>query len=322
MPAPPRILGLHHVTAIASDAQKNVDFYAGVLGLKLVKINVNQDDPTSLHLYYGDERASPGSLVTFFVYPGMEQGKPGLWPQVPGLEFNVGPGSLPAWERKLQSRGLSLPTTTHTGFLHDPDGLPVLLHDHSDAADFVANRASPGEIDFSPPRAIDGIGQITLRVEAIEPTLAFVQRWLGYDLDEEQSLADVKVLRAAGEKRPLVIDATEEEPGNPGAGTVHHVAFRIATDDEQAELHARLTEAGVDVSPVIDRFYFKSIYFREPGGILLEVATDGPGFAVDEPPDRLGRTLCLPPWLEPRRAEIERAIPRLTLPTGETIGGR
>ncbi len=306
MPAPPRILGLHHVTAIASDAQKNIDFYTGVLGLKIVKINVNQDDPTSLHLYYGDDQASPGSLVTFFVYPGMGRAVEGA----AGVSI-------------VSLENLSGFATSGFEELRDPDGLQLWLSGGNGSARLgmpvLQLALDPADYYADDDTAVDA-------EDVPDPFQEFCERFLGLRLIGAQGdpagWHHLGFSEDAEGYQPLIHYSMGARPAHRGAGSVHHTAFRIATDDEQAELHARLTEAGVEVSPIIDRVYFKSIYFREPGGILLEVATDGPGFAVDEPPDRLGRTLCLPPWLEPHRAEIERAIPRLVLPTGEVIGGR
>ena len=319
-------LALHHVTAVAADAQANVDFYAGTLGLTLVKQTVNYDDPAMLHLYYGDAAGSPGSLVTFFVIPGAAGGRVG-WPQVTGVEFDATPMDARRWRDRLVAAGfaeqspdpralaegrLSTAARTFTEWrdaitLPDPDGMPVLL---SLAAD--AGRAD----GFAPPAALR---DAVLSVGGDwRPTAEFLQKL--FDLPEPKKTVDKAAVRfplaGGGELVVEQLDAFEKGwgRGRPGAGTVHHVALRAADAAAQLALREKLLSAGVGVSPVMDRTYFKSIYFREPGGVLLEVATDGPGMAADEPADALGRSLRLPPELEGRRDAIEAELPTLRLP--------
>ena len=315
-------LALHHVSAVASDAQANVDFYAGTLGLRLVKQTINYDDPTSLHLYYGDETGSPGSLLTFFIVKDVPQGRVG-WPQVTGLELGGGAGG-PAWRKRLGDSGyvehdpdaaalaegrLAMPSKSFAEWrdsisVPDPDGMPILLAAGKNKA-------------FAPPT---GLRDVVLSVGGDwRPTADFLQQT--FDLTAPTPTADGAAARFPldGGAELVVEQLDKDNPGwgrgQPGAGTVHHVAFRVADEAGQATLHDRLRSAGVNVSPTMDRTYFQSIYFREPGGVLLEVATDGPGMGVDEPAGRLGETLCLPPELEPERAAIEANLPKLSLPS-------
>ena len=319
-------LSLHHITAVAADARANVDFYAGTLGLTLVKQTVNFDDPTSLHLYYGDPAGTPGSLVTFFVIPGAAGGRVG-WPQVTGVEFDARPMDARRWRDRLTAAGfseeapdpkalsegrLSTADRTFTEWrdsitLPDPDGMPVLLS--------LADSAA-GTGEFGPPQSLrDAVVSVG---GDWRPTAEFLQRT--FDLPEPKPTVDRAAVRfplaGGGELVVEQLDAFEAGwgRGRPGAGTVHHIAFRVADDAAQLTLRDRLLSAGVGVSPVMDRVYFKSIYFREPGGVLLEVATDGPGMAADEPAGALGRKLQLPPHLEPRRSELEAGLPPLRHP--------
>lgn len=271
---PAHILGLHHVTAITADAKANHDFYVNTLGLRLVKQTVNFDDPTSLHLYYGDEMGSPGSIVTFFAHTGLPRGVAGT-PMVTTTML-----------------GLLDYETEDGGELDeaaDPDGMGLWL--------------SPGEQRVRLEQVVH-----TLAADQIETSAAFIARFLGLAV---QRFDDDRHFLAVPdeENNPIVQIEPASHAARPGAGTVHHVAFRIGSDEEQQALRAELVEAGVQVSPIMDRQYFKSIYFREPGGILLEVATDGPGFMVDEDRETLGTRLMLPAQFESRRAELEQTVP-------------
>ena len=280
---PAKILGLHHVTAITADAKANHDFYVNTLGLRLVKQTVNFDDPTSLHLYYGDETGSPGSIVTFFVHTGLPRGVVGagevgeLFYEVPDhakLRDNVTWAELP-----------------------DPDGLRVRVVTGNPETDEQRLRLSQ-VVAYLPSVGFDA-------------SAAFLEKHLGFT-DANPNVARIErvhlSLSANDYAAPVRLEANTGRH-RPGAGTIHHIAFRIATEDEQLALREELVAAGVNVSPVMDRQYFKSIYFREPGGILLEVATDGPGFAVDEDASTLGTKLCLPPQFEAHREQLEQVVP-------------
>ena len=311
----PRILGLHHVTAITADAQANVDFYTGVLGLRLVKVTVNFDDPSSFHLYYGDRSGRPGTIVTFFAWPGARGGRIGV-PQVTTTAFRVAPGSLPAWAGRLASRRVShaepvLRLGEHAITAADPDGMRIELIDAAD----------PSPSPEADPLSVERFHGITLSELNIGPTAGFLlDPFGGRPVGESEG----RFAMGQGDHLARVdITATPKAPhGTMGAGTVHHVAWRVADDAAQAAWLTALRRAGHQVSPVMDRTYFHSIYFREPGGVLFEIATDDPGFAVDEPPAELGTHLCLPPWLEPQRSTIESSLPQLRVPGGSVIGRR
>ncbi|HVX66774.1 MAG TPA: ring-cleaving dioxygenase [Bryobacteraceae bacterium] len=306
-----RIEGLHHVTAIAGDPQRNLDFYAGVLGLRLVKLTVNFDDPATYHLYYGDAEGRPGSILTFFPWPGAPRGRAGTG-QVTTVMFSIPQAAAGYWNERLAAKGIPCRTEERFGAealaFADPDGLPLELVANDDARAPWAGGPVPVA------QAIRGIYGVTLAEEGYERTAGLLIGTLNFDKTEERgsrfrfetgdggagAVADVECL-------------PDRAPGRLGVGTVHHVAWRAPDDASQLRWHDKVARAGANVTPVIDRKYFHSIYFREPGGVLFEVATDPPGFAVDEPAAELGTHLMLPPWLEPGRAELEQALPPLRL---------
>ena len=308
-----KLSGIHHVTAIASDPQQNLDFYTGVLGLRLVKKTVNFDDPMTYHLYYGDETGLPGTIITFFLWPGARRGRRGTG-QVTTAAFAVPPDSISYWADRLKAYRVDFNPPIRrfdeeVVSLIDPDGLSLEL---------VGGRLSDGYEPWgSGPvpteRAIRGIHSVTLDQEAPESTVALLEETLGSRLRNEsdgrlrfdwgtqlnQSFVDIRIV-------------PKGLRGSISAGTVHHVAWRTPTDAEQLAWQNRIMDGGVHVSPVMDRQYFHSIYFREPGGVLFEIATDLPGFAIDENVEQLGKTLKLPPWLEADRTGIESALPPLS----------
>ncbi len=309
------IRGLHHATAIASDPQPNIDFYSGVLGLRLVKRTVNFDDPGSYHLYYGDGIGSPGTILTFFAWPGARRGREGVGQSV-AIALAIPRTALGYWLQRLVEHGIQ-----HKGperrfddqvlTLKDPDGLTIEL---------VTQAAPPAVVPWEDGKipeehAIRGVHSSTIWVEALEPSLKLLTETLGF---QQLSEEDGRVRFTTGEDVPGhfldVRAATGFWSGEVSAGTVHHLAWRAANDAEQHDWRERLEQAGQSVTPVLDRQYFHSIYFREPGGVLFEIATDPPGFTVDEPVDQLGTQLKLPAWLEPQRAEIERRLPPVRLP--------
>ncbi|HVL98000.1 MAG TPA: ring-cleaving dioxygenase [Egibacteraceae bacterium] len=307
-------LGLHHVTAIATDPSRNVEFYARVLGLRLVKQTVNFDAPDTYHLYYGDKAGTPGTVITFFPWPATPRGRRGAG-QATTTALSIPEGSLGYWSERLRDMGVEV-AGRHTRAsdevlaFEDPDGLLVQLLAHPGTAPQTPWEAStvPGV------HQIRGFHSVTLTERRPDATVAMLTGMLGFSLVEE----DGDRLRfAVGEGGPgrqvdVVVDRQAPE-GLVAAGTVHHIAWRAPDDDTQVRWRSELVEEGVKVTPVIDRQYFHSIYFREPGGVLLEIATDAPGFDVDEPLLELGRRLRLPPWLEPSREDIERALPALKL---------
>ncbi|MDR7485990.1 MAG: ring-cleaving dioxygenase [Armatimonadota bacterium] len=314
----PQILGIHHVTAIASDPQANLDFYAGVLGLRLVKRTVNFDDPGTYHLYYGDGVGTPGTLMTFFPWPGAPRGQVGAG-MVSATAFAIPPGALPFWQARLRAHGVIVeePGVRFDGDVltfTDPDGLPLELVTDGTADDARAWTGGP----VPPQAALRGVHSVTLTVaglgEDCGSTRAVLER-LGWQVAAQVGARTRYVLGAGGPGATLDLVCAPAAPrGQYAAGTVHHVAWRTPDDAHQSGWRERVREAGLDVTPVQDRQYFRSIYFREPGGVLFEIATDPPGFTVDESPEMLGSGLRLPPWLEPMRPRLERTLPPLRSP--------
>jgi len=308
--------GIHHVTAITGNPQQNVDFYAGVLGLRLVKRTVNFDDPTTYHFYFGDETGSPGTLITFFVWPGAKRGRAGAG-QVAVTSFAIPPRSLGYWIERLIRYQVQyeLPQTRFDEerviALKDPDGLLLELVAHPSAESLPP--AIGGQVE--PEHSIRGLHSVTLWEDGHELTSRLLIDSLGFRMTREQG--SIYRFRARDGAPGSIVDVRLVPglwAGVTGAGAVHHVALRARSDAEQVALRGALATLGSNVTPPLDRQYFRSVYFREPGGVLLEIATDGPGFTVDEPMDTLGLALKLPPWLEDRRFEIEALLPDVQLP--------
>jgi glyoxalase family protein len=308
------IAGIHHVTAIASDPQRNVDFYTEVLGLRLVKRTVNFDDPGAYHLYFGDETGSPGSILTFFAWPMAGRGHAGVG-QVEVTSFSVPEGSLNYWEQRLFSAGVPVERSgkrfdEEIVTLADPDGLRLELVAHSKPE--TAGQPWKGA-SVPVEHAIRGFYSVTLCEQGYEAT-ARVLETMGFRKTGEQGNRFRFDLGEGGAGARLeVLCASEASYGRIAVGTVHHVAWRVADDNTQLSWRKRLVEEHLNLTPVIDRCYFHSIYFREPGGVLFELATDPPGFAIDEPVEKLGETLKLPPWLEASRKRIEQVLPPIRL---------
>ncbi|MQA82738.1 MAG: ring-cleaving dioxygenase [Streptosporangiales bacterium] len=308
--------GLHHVTAIGGDPQRNADFYLRTLGLRLVKTTVNFDDPGTYHLYYGDQAGRPGSLLTFFPWRDVPGGRRGNG-QATTTSFSVPEGSLGWWQEHLESAGVEAGLVTtgadeeDTLTFRDPDGLALALvaHPQGDPRDPWDTALVPAE------RAIRGLHSVTLSVASEDATAGMLVDDLGLRLAGERGN---RLRFAAGDGGPgalVDVSVTPDAPrGLVAGGTVHHVAWRAPDDATQLSWREELVDRGVNVTSVLDRQYFRSIYFREPGGTLLEIATEAPGFGIDEPLLELGRALKLPPWLEPDRAQIEAALPALKLP--------
>ncbi|SFW60716.1 ring-cleaving dioxygenase [Amycolatopsis australiensis] len=307
--------GLHHVTAIGGDPQRNADFYLRTLGLRLVKTTVNFDDPGTYHLYYGDSSGKPGSLMTFFPWPDAPSGRHGTG-QATTTSFSVPESSIGWWQRHLAAQGIETGEIRNadeedTLTFRDPDGLKLALvaHPQGDPRDPWDTELVPAE------HAIRGLHSVTLSVTKEDATAGMLTDGLGLTFAHQDSN---RLRFAAGEGGPgALVDVlvTPDAPrGLVAAGTVHHVAWRAPDERTQQAWREELVGKGVPVTSILDRQYFRSIYFREPGGTLLEVATDEPGFAIDEPLLELGRALKLPPWLEPRREEIEHMLPKLDLP--------
>lgn len=305
--------GLHHVTAIATDPQSNVDFYTRALGLRLVKQTVNFDAPDTYHLYYGDEKGSPSTLLTFFPWPGVPQGRQGAG-MTTTTAFSVPGASLGWWHERFQTLGIDsdAPQTRDEEEVltfRDPDGMVIDLvasvGDHRSGWDGVA--------DIPAEHAVRGLHAITLSERQLDPSASMLTNLLGMSLTGEEG--DRSRFGMAGGSSGALVDvfAGVRDRGWQAGGTVHHVAFRAPDLATQTLWRQELVAHGVQVTQIIDRQYFKSIYFREPGGVLFEIATDAPGFAVDEPLLELGRSLKLPPWLEPDREQIAAALPPLQL---------
>jgi glyoxalase family protein len=311
MPKP--IVGLHHVTAIASDPQRNLDFYTEVLGLRFVKRTINFDDPGSYHFYFGDDAGSPGTILTFFPWPRASRGSFGVG-ETSATSFSVPLASLNFWEARLLNAGIPAERTgkrfdEEVLSFADPDGMKLEIVAHSDAHEATAPRTSNVPAEHS----IRGFFGVTLCEGGYEKTAA-VLATMGFHKIAEQGnrFRFAAEGNALGNHIDLLIEP-DLRYGRMGAGSVHHIAFRAADDASQLEWRELLAATSLDVTPVLDRTYFHSIYFREPGGVLFELATDPPGFALDEPIESLGEALKLPPWLEPRRSQVEAALPPIVL---------
>ncbi len=297
--------GIHHVTCITADAPTNVDFYARVLGLRLVKKTVNQDDPTVYHLFYADEEGSAGADITFFEYRGAPRGRPGAG-MVHTITWRVGSEeALDFWLERLAGEGVPAKRLPGRLRFHDPEGLALELATvETEDAPLVAEHP-----EIPPQLALQGFHSVRAFATRPEASRAFLEAALGFRPVGEREW------EARGRERGSLYAYDEPPPasGQAGAGTVHHVAWASWPEDHEA-WRARVAEAGARPSPVIDRFYFRSLYFREPSGVLFEIATIGPGFAVDEPRETLGEALSLPPAFEHLRASVERVLTPLPNP--------
>ena len=304
--------GIHHITAIAGDAQENLDFYAGVLGMRLVKRSVNQDSPGTYHLFYADAEGHPGTDLTFFPWPDLPPARRGVGL---GAEISlaVPPDSLAFWRERLERYGVTLgEPESRRGErvqpLTDPHGLPLALVETRDAREFTPWERSP----VPESRQILGLHALRVVERDLAATADFLTdvlgfralgqegEWHRYGLDHGGSGAHIEVR-----------EQPEGRRGSWGTGSMHHVAWRVPDERAQLEVRDRVQRASRRPTEVIDRFWFKSVYFIEPGGVLFELATDGPGFTVDEQLESLGEQLVLPPWLESHRGEIEARLPVL-----------
>jgi glyoxalase family protein len=319
------IKGLHHVTAVTRNAQRNVDFYRNVLGQRFVKRTVNFDVPDTYHLYFADYVGTPGTVLTFFAWPNVKRGVRGNG-ETTAVAYHIPSGSVGFWHDYLQDWEVAtLPTEERFGMevlsFEDPDGMTVEL---------VASEAPPAvqhweEGPIPQVHALSGFHSVTLWLDEIESTAELLVNQMGYTFQGREENRH-RFIGGAGSlgsvldilHRPV---RPEEIPDEAvfGAGSIHHIAFRVPTDEAQAEYRSALLAAGQDVTPVIDRKYFHSIYYREPGGVLFEIATEPPGFTVDEPLETLGEELKLPEWYEASRAEIERLLGPLTLKRVEKV---
>ncbi|MDQ6655578.1 MAG: ring-cleaving dioxygenase [Verrucomicrobiota bacterium] len=311
--------GLHHVTAISGPAQENLDFYAGVLGMRLVKKSVNQDDPGTYHLFYADAEGHPGTDLTFFPWAQMAPSRDGY-----GLSTEVSlavpPGSLVFWSSRLQRYGVAVDAAEvrfgqHALPMQDPHGLRIALVESASSLDrpFTPWDGSPVPIEHQ----IRGLETARLSEASLAMTGKFLEEALGFQ--HRGTEGEWHRYGLADGKSGRYVDVREVPAARRGAwgtGSIHHLAWRVDDDAHELEMRVQVQSHGAQPTPVIDRFWFKSVYFKEPGGVLFELATDGPGFAVDEDPQHLGETLVLPPWLESDRAAIEATVPPLTMPRG------
>ncbi|OGC89174.1 MAG: diguanylate cyclase [candidate division Zixibacteria bacterium RBG_16_53_22] len=308
------IPGIHHITAIAGDPRENVEFYTGVLGLRMVKMTVNFDDPSAYHLYFGDELGRPGTALTFFSWPGARRGRRGAG-QAVACSFSVPDDSLGYWVERLGSRGIRIEgrglrfEEEYISF-SDHDGLALELVAHNGA------KEKPGWDKGSVPAemAIRGFHSVTLSARNHEPTANFLIGTMGFRASGDSGNL-FRFQTGAGDTASNIYIRREPDnlPGLVAVGTIHHVAWRTPNDEEQAAWRGALAQKGANVTQIVDRLYFRSIYFREPGGVLFEIATDTPGFTVDEAPELLGTSLKLPPWMEQNRPVIEHGLPPIEL---------
>ena len=331
------IFGIHHVTAITKNPQANVDFYTDIVGLRLVKLTVNQDDPTSYHLYYGDGIGRPGTILTFFHWPGSPLGQRGT-SEVSATSFLIPKDSLEFWINHLKNKKVKYEgpiirfgKEEEVIKLHDPDGLELELVAHESAKKREINIWKGGNIPEK--HAVRGFYSVTLSEEGYEQTSSVLTDELGFvptrqegsrfrfEIPKSSSPIDGKDNLIDGARIVDVLCLPYSREAFIGIGSVHHVAWRTPTDEQQKQLRYKIIQTGLNATPVIDRFYFHSVYFREPGGILFEIATNPPGFMVDEKEEELGTHLSLPPWFESVRADLEKVLPQVKL-NDKTIGGR
>lgn len=309
--------GIHHVTAIAGDPQENLDFYVGILGLRLVKRSVNQDDPGTYHLFYADAIGSPGTDLTFFAWPGGLHGREGTG-QASTVSLAIPKSSLAYWRKRLGDHDIAFEGPVRwfddeVIAFSDWHGQRIELAAAPDAANRQWRYWGDGPVPEE--SAIRGIHSVTIMEAADQPTIPFITQRLGFKLTGESEDRKRFAVGEGGSGAWLdVVISPGARPGRVAVGTIHHIAWRTPNDAEEQQWWQQIHDVGIPISDVIDRFWFHSIYFREPGGVLFEIATDGPGFGVDESVERLGARLVLPPWLEPRRAEIERALKPIKLP--------
>lgn len=307
-----KVLGLHHITAIARNARRNYAFYTQLLALRFVKKTVNFDDPATYHFYFGDEVGTPGTILTFFPWEGITEGRQGAG-MATDIGYAVPEGGLSFWQKRFDSHGVRM-TDTGRRFgeeylsFEDPDGLPLTFIVRAQA-----DNRKPWETSEVPGAvALRGFHSITLTLRSVMDTARILTDIFGYKLQGQEGNRYRYITDAV--KGASVVDLVERPEAGRGinaGGTIHHVAFRVPNEEVLMSFREKVISHGLQITPKIDRNYFFSLYFREPGGVLFELATDNPGFAVDEPVSELGSNLKLPPQYEPRRAEIEKILPAL-----------
>jgi glyoxalase family protein len=308
-----QIVGLHHITAIAGTAKGNLDFYTKVLGLRLLKKTVNFDDPGTYHLYYGDEKGSAGTILTFFPYEGARRGSAGAG-MATNIAYSVPEGSFDFWIDHFQQHHVSFSKPSEKfgeAYLpfQDPDGLRLEL-----VVSKNPDTRKPWETaEVKEQVATKGFHGVTLTLRNVQPTAAVLTSIFGYKLLEQSGNRYRYITDAIDTANVIdLVELPNEARGIGGAGTNHHIAFRVKNEDILMHFHEKVERSGLSITNKIDRNYFYSLYFREPGGVLFEIATDNPGFGIDEPWDKLGSGLLLPPQYESRRADIEAILPKLS----------
>jgi glyoxalase family protein len=311
-----KIAGLHHVTAIASDPQRNLDFYIGLLGLRLVKRTVNFDDPGTYHFYFGDARGTPGTILTFFSWPGARRGHRGVG-QIEATAFAISPDSVGYWLDRFKEQHVTAEKTSarfgeEVIRFTDPDGLLLELV----TSDSIAQVESWADSTVPAEHSLRGFHSVSAALEGYERTAQLLITSFGYRLVKESGnrFRFVAPSESGAGRIVDLLCMPDSRAGHVAAGSVHHIAFRAKDDDEQLQWREHLVGLGYNVTPMIDRTYFHSIYFREPGGILFEIATEPPGFTLDEPIEELGSKLRLPPWMETARPQIEQVLPPIKIP--------
>ena len=317
----PSVHGLHHVTVIAGDPQENVDFYTRVLGMRLVKKSVNQDAPDTYPLFYADAVGSPGTDLTFFPWPDLPKARPRVG-QIVEVPFAVPSGSLGYWQERFEENGVAV-SDVETRFgertlpFEDPHGLRLALVETDDEREFAPWEHSP----VPAKHQVRGMHSVRLWEHELGPTETLLTEVMGFDKIGEDDGWHRYGVNGGGSGTLAEVKVVDQHPRTSnrvgGTGAVHHAAWRMRDSDEELALRTVIERVGLQPSPQIDRHWFKSVYFREPGGVLFELATDGPGFTVDEDRDTLGTSLVLPPSMEDQRDEIEAALPQLDIPTVE-----
>ncbi len=307
-----RILGLHHITAIADNAKRNLDFYTQVLGVRLVKKTVNFDDPGTYHFYFGNENGTPGTILTFFPWEGIGQGTNGSG-MATHIGYSVPKGSLEFWKNRLKSFNVNVEEGEIFGekmiSFKDPDGLQLQFIEPSGDD----NRKVWTTDDIKDENALKGFHNVTLTLKKADPTIKVLTDLLGYDLQKQEGERYRFATDAIDTANLIDIIENDKTPtGRNAAGTNHHIAFRVKDDNVLMEYREKALSAGLSITPKINRDYFYSLYFREPGGVLFEIATDNPGFTVDEPLEELGQNLKLPVQYEGMRSKIEGVLPKLS----------
>jgi glyoxalase family protein len=306
--------GLHHVTCIASNPQKNLDFYAGILGMRLVKKSVNQDDPKTYHLFYADAEGRPGTDLTFFPWQHMQPARKGVG-LATEVQLAVAPDTLSYWQKRFEHYGVKT-GNAETRFgekvlpFRDDDGLELALVETAEERAFTPWEKS----DVPEDQQIIGLHGARMWQRTLEQSANFLVNIMGFKYAGHEKGWHRYTVKGGGSGNFVEV---QELPnlgrGQWGTGSIHHLAWRVDDSDHEMQLRETIAKAGRRPTEQIDRFWFRSVYFMEPGGVLFELATDGPGFAVDEDPEHLGEALVLPPWLEPQRTEIEAGLPKIEL---------